>query len=195
MYVISLRRLIGALSLSLSLSLAGAGGLALATPVMDLRAEDLVPMAAEFRHELKLTPNQLSLWQRVESRSKAILRERQGRRERLQATLKSGLVLAAVELRDFNGAIDAETAATVQEDQQLRAMWLEVNDALDDKQRQQVASMIAEQLMRVVPEGGQGGARGAEKGDRHPAGGGKRGGMAGGMSGGMSGGMGGGAGG
>ena len=170
-----------------SVLLAGACSAAFAIPVMEMRAEDLVPMAAEFRHELKLTPNQLSLWQRVESRSKAILRERQARRERLQAALSSGVAVPKVELRDLNKALDAEHAAVAGEDQQLRGMWLEVNDALDDSQRQQVASMIGEQLMRVSPEGNRGGPRGEEKGEKRGGGGGKRGGMGAGMGGGMGG--------
>lgn len=172
--------------LAATLLLAGTCGAALAGPVMDMRAEDLVPMASEFRQELKLTPNQLSLWQRVESRSKALLRERQARRERLQAALKSGVAVPKVELRDLNKLIDAENAAVAQEDLQLRGMWLEVNDALDDNQRQQVATMIGEQLMRVAPEGSRGAPRGEERGEKRGAGG-KRGGM-GGMGGGIGGG-------
>ena len=178
----SLTRLMGALVL------AGACSAALAIPVTDMRAEDLVPMAAEFRAELKLTPNQLSLWQRVESRSKQMLRERKARRERLQESLKNGLAVPKVELRDLNKAIDAENAASAQEDLQLRGMWLEINDALDDTQRQQVATMLGEQLMRVTPEG-RPAPRGEEKGEKRGNGGGRRGG---GMGGGMGGGIGGG---
>jgi hypothetical protein len=171
-----------------ALVLAGACSAALAIPVTDMRAEDLVPMAAEFRAELKLTPNQLSLWQRVESRSKQMLRERKARRERLQESLKNGLAVPKVELRDLNKAIDAENAASAQEDLQLRGMWLEINDALDDTQRQQVATMLGEQLMRVTPEG-RPAPRGEEKGEKRGNGGGRRGG---GMGGGMGGGIGGG---
>ncbi|MDB5959562.1 MAG: hypothetical protein JWP59_856 [Massilia sp.] len=170
-----------------SLLLAGMCSAALAIPVMEMRAEDLVPMASEFRRELTLTPNQLSLWQRVDSRSKAILRERQARRERLQAALNSGVAMPTVELRDLNKLIDAENTAVAQEDQQLRAMWLEVNDALDDKQRQQVATMIGEQLMRVAPDGSRAAPRGAERGGKGDTGdkrgaGSRRGGMGGGIN-------------
>jgi hypothetical protein len=172
MTLMTFRRLAGALIL------AGACSAAFATPVTDMRAEDLVPMAAEFRSELTLTPNQLSLWQRVESRSKAIVRERKARRERMQAALVSALAAPKVELRDLNSAIDAENAASAQEDVQLRGMWLEVNDALDDSQRQQVAAMISAQLMRVAPEAGHAAPRGEAKGERRP-GGGKRGSMGG----------------
>lgn len=161
--------------LAASLLLAGACSAAFATPVMEMRAEDLVPMAAEFRNELKLTPNQLTLWQRVESRSKAIVRERQARRERLQAALKTGLGAPKVELRDLNGAIEAENAATMEEDKQLRGMWLEVNDALDDNQRQQVATMIGEQLMRMTGVDRRDAPRGEDKGSTKRGGGGKRG--------------------
>ena len=129
--------------------LAAAGAAAFATPVMEMRAEDLVPMASEFRHELKLNANQQTLWLQVEGRSKALLRERVARRERLQAALKTGLGAPKAELRELNAALEAEEAASRQEDQQLREWWLGVNDALDDGQRQQVATMAAEQLMRV----------------------------------------------
>lgn len=122
---------------------------AFATPVMDMRAEDLVPMTSEFRQELKLNANQQTLWLRVEGRSKSILRERAARRERLEAALKTGLAAPKAELRELNAALEAEEAATAQEDKQLREWWLGVNDALDDTQRQQVATMAAEQLMRV----------------------------------------------
>ncbi|WLI88942.1 hypothetical protein Q4S45_19900 [Massilia sp. R2A-15] len=129
--------------------LASACAAALATPVMEMRAEDLVPMASEFRQELKLNANQQTLWLQVEGRSKAILREREARRERLQAALKAGLGVPKAELRELNAALEAEAAASAQEDRQLRELWLGVNDALDDGQRQQVAAMAAEQLMRV----------------------------------------------
>ena len=116
---------------------------------MDMRADDLVPMASEFRKSLNLNANQQTLWLQVETRSKAMLRERQARRERLQQALKAGLAGPKVELRDLNGALEAEAATSAQEDKQLRELWLGVNDALDENQRQQVATLVAEQLMRV----------------------------------------------
>lgn len=130
--------------------LACAGGAAFATPVMDMRADDLVPMASEFRKELSLNANQQILWQQVESRSKAILRERHARRERLQQALTAGLAGTKIELRELNGPLEAEAAASAQEDKALRELWLGVNDALDENQRRQVATMVAEQLMRVA---------------------------------------------
>ena len=136
--------------LSTALLLGSAG--AFATPVMDMRAEDLVPMAIQFRQELKLTPNQQTLWQQVETRSKTILRERVGRREKLQAALVSGAAQPKVELRELNTALEAEQTLEANEDKQLRELWLQVNDALDDNQRQQVAAMVGEQLMRVTPD-------------------------------------------
>lgn len=134
--------------------LACACGASLATPVMDMRADDMVPMAAEFKNELKLNANQQILWQQVESRSKAILRERTARRERLQQALKTGLAGAKIELRELNAPLEAEAATSAQEDKALRELWLGMNDALDENQRQQVATMVGEQLMRV-PESDQ----------------------------------------
>ncbi len=167
------------LLLSTAVLLASAS--ALATPVMDMRAEDLVPMAIQFRQELKLTPNQQTLWQQVETKSKTILRERVGRREKLQAALLSGAAQPKVELRELNTALEAEQTLEANEDKQLRELWLQVNDALDDSQRQQVAVMVGEQLMRATPTESHAAPRSEERGQRK--GGGKRGGM-GGMGGG-----------
>jgi hypothetical protein len=173
----------GTRALALAL-IAGACVSALATPVMDMRAEDLVPMASEFRKSLNLNPNQQTLWLQVEGRSRAILRERQSRRERLQASLKAALPGDKIELRDLNGAIEAESAATMQEDKQLRELWLGVNDALDENQRQQVATLVSEQLMRVPDSDQKRAAPRAKEedgGQRRGGGRGKGGGMGGGM--------------
>ena len=51
---------------------------------MDMRADDLLPMAPEFKQSLNLSPNQQTLWLQVETRSKTLMRERHARRERLQ---------------------------------------------------------------------------------------------------------------
>ena len=157
--------------------LAGACGAGLATPVMEMRADELLPMAPEFRKSLKLNPNQQTLWLQVENKSRAIVRERQARRERLQQALKTGLAGAKIELRDLDGAVAAESATSAQEETQLRALWLGVNDALDENQRQQVASLFAEQLMRVPDsENGRAAPRGREEGAGQHRGRGKAGG-------------------
>jgi hypothetical protein len=142
----------------------GAAGSSLAVPLMDMRAEDLLPMASEFRKSLNLNANQQTLWQQVESRSRTLLRERQHRREALQDKAKAMLARPDVELRELNALVEAESAASAQEDKALRELWLGLNDALDDSQRRQFASLLNEQLMRVVPEGRPAGERGGEKG-------------------------------
>jgi uncharacterized membrane protein YgcG len=172
---------------ALLLSLALGAAPAFALPLMDMRADDLLAIAPEFSKSLNMTPNQLTLWRQVEGRSRAILRERQLRRERMQLQARTQLDGANVELRDLGAALDAEAAASSAEDKQLRELWLTVNDALDDKQRHQVAAFVADQMMRVpdsaVPhrapqDEGEGGGHG-----RGGAGHGKRGG---GMGGGTS---------
>jgi hypothetical protein len=135
----------------------GAAAPSFAVPLMDMRVEDLLFMSADVKTSLNLTPNQQTLWNQMEGRSRSILRERQRRREALQAQAQTLLAKPDVELRDLNRAVEAEAAATNTEDKQLREAWLEVNDALDDKQRARVAAFIGEQLMRVVPEGHSGG--------------------------------------
>lgn len=168
----------------------GAAGASLAVPLMDMRAEDLLPMASAFKTSLNLNANQQTLWLQTEGRSRAVLRERLHRREALQDKAKSLLARPDVELRDLNLLVEAESAATAQEDKQLRELWLSLNDALDDGQRRQVATLVNEQLQRVVPEGRPAGERGGEKGGEK---GGERGGR--GMGGHGRGGMGGGSGG
>jgi hypothetical protein len=163
-----------------------------AVPLMDMRVDDLLFMSADVKKSLNLTPNQQTLWNQVEGRSRAILRERQRRREALQEQARTMLAKPDVELRDLDKAIDAESTTTAAEDRQLRAAWLEVNDALDDKQRARVATLVGEQLMRVVPEGHPGGERGGERGSERGGGGGRMGGHGrGGMGGGGVGGPGG----
>ena len=75
----SLRRVAAALALGALLSPA------FAVPVMDMRAEDFLPLAADLKQQLKLNTNQQTLWQQTESRTRTLLRERKSRRERLQA--------------------------------------------------------------------------------------------------------------
>lgn len=142
----------------------GAAVPAFAVPLMDMRAQDLLPMSSEFRKSLNLNANQQTLWGQVEGRSRTVLRERQRRREALQEQAKALLARPDAELRELNKAVEAEEAASAAEDKTLRALWLEMNDALDDKQRGQIATLLSEQLMRVVPEGRPGAERGVERG-------------------------------
>jgi len=159
-----------------------------AVPIMELRAEDLVPMASELKQTLNLTDNQQTLFTHVESRSRAILRERLHRREALQDQAKAILAKPDVELRDLSKLVEVEGAAATAEDKQLRELWLGFNDALDDKQRHQVAVLLNEQLIRVVPEGRPAGEHSSgEGGGRGTGGRGRRGGMGGGGMGGMGG--------
>lgn len=147
---------------------------AFAVPVMDLRSEDLLPMASEFRKSLNLNANQSTLWAKVESQSKALLRERQARRERLQEATKAGLQAQNVELRDLQAGLEAEQAATAAEDRRLREWWLGINDALDDSQRTAAAKFLVDQLVRMQegpgtarserPAGGEGGHHGGPGG-------------------------------
>lgn len=166
---------------------------ALAVPVMEMRAEDLLAMAAEFRKELNLNANQSTLWQQTESRTRTLLRERKSRRERMQAALRPALDGKDVELRELAGGVEAEAAASAAEEKQLRAWWLEVNDALDETQRKQVAVFLAEQMQRV--EGGERGERGERPKEGSGTGRGEHKGGKGGMGGSIGGGMGGGRGG
>ncbi|MYN46355.1 hypothetical protein GTP23_14990 [Pseudoduganella sp. FT93W] len=148
-----------------------------ALPAMEMRAEDYLPMAAELKKSLNLNSNQLILWQQTENKTRNLLRERQSRREQMQAALQDGLKGTNVELRDLARAVEKEAASAANEEKLLREWWLTVNDALSESQRQTVVQLVAEQLQRVPEHGGAGGAgpRREEGGEgRH--GGGRRGG-------------------
>jgi hypothetical protein len=123
-----------------------------ALPVMDVRIEDLVLQASDVRKSLNLNPNQQILWQQVESRVRMILRTRQSRRERLQVDIKLGLDDSKIELRELAKRLDAEDDLSNQESKQLRELWLTVNDALDDNQRQIILVRLADQLQRSADQ-------------------------------------------
>jgi hypothetical protein len=178
-------RLIRACLLALAL---GAAAPSFAVPLMDLHANDLLSMAADLKKSMNLSTNQQTLWGQVEGRTRSVLRERQHRREVLQEQAKAMLAKPDVELRELNRLVEAESATAAAEDKGLRELWLGVNDALDDKQRAQLAAFLGEQLLRVVPEGRPGGVEhGGERGGERGSGGrsGGRGGRAGGMGSGM----------
>ena len=71
------------LRLCAALVLGTAAATAAAVPIAEMRLQDLLPMAPDFKTELKLNANQQILWQQVESKTRQLLRERQSRRERL----------------------------------------------------------------------------------------------------------------
>lgn len=143
---------------------------AAAVPVAEMRLEDLLPMAPDFKTELTLNANQSILWQQVEGKSRQLLRERKARRERLQAAVAQGLQAPRLELRDLLSGLDTESTRSLAEEQQLREWWLSVNDALDEHQRQMVAQFIAGQMARVMdaatPRSESRGAPGGEHGGR-----------------------------
>jgi hypothetical protein len=148
-------------------------GSAAASPLMDLRAEDLLSMAPELRSSLALNANQQLLWQQSEARTRALLRERHARREGLQKQAAQLAARGDAELRELGTAVDTEAAASALEDSQLRALWLTMNDALDDGQRRTALRFLADQLERVrdgAPPAREGGT-GREGGHGGPAGG------------------------
>ena len=155
----------------LVLALCG-GDPAVAVPLTDLRAEDLLPMAGELKKTLALSTNQQTLWNKAEAQSRAILRDRIRRRAALQEWARTLLASPDADLRKLDRATDTEIATATAEDRQLRALWLDVNDGLDDSQRRRIAGLLGEQLMRVVPEGGQGGgAPGGQRDEQNRRGG------------------------
>jgi hypothetical protein len=156
---------------------------AFATPVMDVRSDQLLFAANELKSTLGLTPNQLTFWNQVAGKATSLLRSRTLRREQLHLTAKARLADKTVELRDVAALIDAEAATTATEDKQLRELWLSVTDALTDPQRAMVSAELLSILERVdAPDRP---SRGEHEQGKPPGGrGGRKGGMEGGHSGG-----------
>ncbi|HEX7641704.1 MAG TPA: hypothetical protein VF472_05760 [Burkholderiaceae bacterium] len=124
-----------------------------ALPVMQVQAEVLLAQSADLRQTLHLNPNQQTLWRKVEANMRNVLDERRHRRERLQDALKQGLTKPDTELRDLAKLYDEEDKASLREDRQLRELFLTVNDALDDGQRQAVLAALNDQLQRMPERG------------------------------------------
>jgi hypothetical protein len=120
-----------------------------ATAVMDFRGEDVIPMAEELKPTLKLNPNQEILWRQVEDKTRAIVRAQHNRAQQLQADANRQMGKPRAELRDMIPAIEAESALSGSENKQLRELWLTLNDALDDGQRETVRLYIADRLQRA----------------------------------------------
>lgn len=141
-----------------------------AAPVMSMDADNMVRAAGFLKETLHLTPNQQTLWQQVTVKSAGLLRARQTRRDKLQASLKAQLQDPTKELRSMAGAIELEAAASQHENAELRELWLTVNDALNDQQRVAVNQFLVSQIERVdAPERAAGG-----RGGEPPAGGQRR---------------------
>ncbi|MYM33114.1 hypothetical protein GTP38_01970 [Duganella sp. FT94W] len=172
-----LRRLSVALAFSALLSPA------MALPLMELKADDYLPMAAELKKSLNLNGNQQTLWSQTESKTRNLLRARKERRDRLQAATLAGAQSANVELRDLAKAVEEEASVSAGEEKLLREWWLTVNDALSESQRQTVARTLAEQLQRVPDDGVSPRPERREESGEHRGGKGARGGMGAGMGG------------
>ncbi|SFI25965.1 hypothetical protein SAMN04515618_11546 [Collimonas sp. OK307] len=137
---------LGSLAALFSVGLASS---ALAAPVMDFHVEDVLSVAGGVKDELHLNANQQTLWRQLETRTHTILSDREKRQHDLQANMSNGLKDPAIDLRQLSAAIDTESGLAAQEGRQLRELWLTMNDALDDQQRQAVRLFLADRLVRV----------------------------------------------
>ena len=126
-----------------------------AIPVMDAELDDFMAQATDVKNSLNLSPNQQHLWSQVEAKMRAIAEARRRRRAKLQTDMKKGLSDPRAELRDLAKTLDAEYDQSYQENKQLRELFLGINDALDDNQRQKILILLADQLQRVEDTGSE----------------------------------------
>lgn len=170
------RSILIALSLALS-SLVGTSSQAI--DLQEFRLQDLVPILGEMKVAASLSANQQALFSQVENKTKAIIRVREERRAQVQQNLKKRLKEKAPELRDVMVLMNQDDSISAQENLELREAWMGFYDALSDSQRDIVAALLSEQLLRVAdrskdarpsPEGSKGGP-GGQRGGRGGQGG------------------------
>jgi uncharacterized membrane protein YgcG len=174
---LSLSRLLLGAMLALSLS-----STAQAIAIMDIEPGDILPMVAQLKDDLHLNPNQQILWQQTAQRTRTLVRQRQVRREQLQAMSAEQVARPNMEFTDLAKAVAREAQLSEEENRQLRDLWLTVADALDDKQRAMAQSFIADRMQRISERS----SSKSDSGGMGPKGGGM-GGMGGGGMGGSSG--------
>lgn len=153
---------------------------ALAFPIADWRAEELLMQAPEAKKELGLTDNQNLLWEQSIRKTRAILRLRKERREALDAAARKSASEPGADLRMLAASLQDDAASVHDEDKELREIWFTMNDALDDRQRALVLARFRSMLERQPrePGGGEGRAErpgkpeGGGRGGRGPGGGG-----------------------
>jgi hypothetical protein len=132
---------------------------ALAFPIPDWRAEELLMQAPEAKKELGLTGNQNLLWEQSIRKTRAILRLRKERREALDAAARKTAAEPGAELRTLAAALQDDAASVHDEDKELREVWFTMNDALDDRQRALVLARFRSMLERQPHEPGSGEGR------------------------------------
>jgi len=170
------RPMLIALSLTLS-TLASTSSQAI--DLQEFRLQDLVPILSEMKAAAGLSANQQALFLQVENKTKAMTRVRDERRSQIQQSLKKRLKEKAPELRDVMALMNQDDSISAQENQEMREAWMGFYDSLSDGQRDIVAALLSEQLLRVAdrpkdarpsPEGSKGGP-GGQRGGRGGQGG------------------------
>ncbi|MES2049851.1 MAG: hypothetical protein V4447_15725 [Pseudomonadota bacterium] len=125
-------------------------GSAYAIDLWEFSAQDVLPILTEFKTAAKLSANQQTLWQQMESKTKTIFRSREDRRHEIQSNIKNRLKDKSPELRDLAISMNQEDKLSAQENQELREYWMTMYDALNDGQRDMLAALISDQLARVA---------------------------------------------
>lgn len=147
-----------------------------AIDLQEFRLQDVVPILSEMKANANLSSNQQALFVQVENKTRSITRVRDERRAQIQQSLKKRLKEKAPELRDLMSLMNQDDIISAQENQEMREAWMGLYDALSDAQRDAVAALLSEQLLRVADrpkdarpnmdgnKGGPGGQRGGRGG-------------------------------
>ncbi|MBY0573944.1 MAG: hypothetical protein K2P84_09705 [Undibacterium sp.] len=120
-----------------------------AVDVSEFRAQDVLAILSVYKTSANLSANQQALWQQTETKSKTLLRIREARHHELQENIKKRLQENNPEWRDIAKMMDQDDLASTQENQQLRAYWMDIYDALNDHQREALTVLMRDQLARV----------------------------------------------
>ena len=115
---------------------------AMATSILDMSDEEMLRQAGELRLKLNLTAAQTIPWLQAESRTREVLREQKGRRERFQITLSEQLNKPQFDLESVAVRLDSEDTQAQEERQRLRKIWLSALKGLTEPQGNQLREFL-----------------------------------------------------
>ena len=117
-------------------------GNATATTVLELSGDDVLRKTSELRLTLNLTATQAIPWLQAEARTREILREQNGRRERFQIELREQIGRAQFSVEKLAATIDSEDAQALEERRMIRQVWISVLKGLNETQERQIRESL-----------------------------------------------------
>jgi hypothetical protein len=115
---------------------------ATATPLLDLSGDEFLRQTGELRLQLNLTATRAIPWLQAEAKTREMLREQKGRRERFQIDLKEQIGRASFSIENLAAYIDSEEAQAHEERRRIRQVWVSVLKGLNEPQEHQLQESL-----------------------------------------------------